>query len=138
MEKDLSAEKPENPVRVLVADCYKSNLVLMGRILCNFNCEYDFAKSGNEVLVKLELGDFDLVFLECSLPGMEGYTAVRKIRKSAKNNGLKIICTASYLTKKRFGSRCEKCVVNGFLDRPLGMWKIREVLKDNFSEVFDE
>ena len=133
MGSNTTSDKGSHLIRVLVADDSLSNLILMGRILSNFDCEYDFAKSGSEVLVKLGLGDFNLVFMECRLPEMNGHAVVRKIREAGKHENLKIICTAN----SRTNSRCTNCSVDGFLDRPLGMWKIRRVLEKAFPEVFE-
>jgi two-component system sensor histidine kinase EvgS len=136
VENDFTIKKRNGPVRILVADCYRSNLVLMGHILSNFNCGHDFAKSGWEVLDKLEQGSFDLMFLECHPLEINGYAVVWKIRESKTHDGLKITGMASSQKKNQTGSRCANCGVDGFLDRPLGMWKIKNALKDDFPEVF--
>ncbi len=135
MSEKLNADKKGNPVKILIADSYQSNLVLLGRILCNFNCEYDFEKSGSEALVKLGLGKFNLLFIECHPPEINGQAIVRKIRASGKREGLKIVCTSSSRKKNQSDFRCENCAVDGFLDRPLGMRKIMDVLKKEFPEV---
>jgi CheY-like chemotaxis protein len=86
MEKKISeksdGKKTESPIRILIADSYRSNLILMGHILSNFNCGHDFAKSGWEVLDKLEQGSFDLMFLECHPPEINGYAVVRFPRQA--------------------------------------------------------
>ncbi len=84
MVENLNSDNTLRPLRILVVDDSRSDLILMGRILCNFNCEYDFSKSGVESLEKLESDEFNLMLTDCQMPLMDGHTAVNRIRESGR------------------------------------------------------
>lgn len=60
----------DNPVNVLVA---KTMLTDLGPVV-------DVAADGDEALEKLEKGNYDLVFMDCQMPRMDGYAATRAWR----------------------------------------------------------
>jgi signal transduction histidine kinase/CheY-like chemotaxis protein len=73
------AEVPPG-LRVLVAEDNAVNQIVTGAMLRNAGCVVVFVESGTAVLQKLAAETFDIVFMDVSMPGMNGYDATRAIR----------------------------------------------------------
>jgi signal transduction histidine kinase len=67
--------------RVLLAEDNRMNQDLMITMLKLFGLGVAVAGNGREALEAWRSGDFDLVLMDCQMPGMDGYEAARLIRK---------------------------------------------------------
>ena len=83
------------------------------------------AESGLEML---ERGDFGLVLMDLRMPGINGLTAIRKLRARADGKArIPIIVVTAELTPgvKRM---CEDAGADGFLTKPVSMAKLFETV----------
>lgn len=55
----------------------------LGRVLRLAGCEITSACSGEQALQYLEEADYDLVYLDVLLPGMDGLEVLRKLRENS-------------------------------------------------------
>ncbi|MEN9354632.1 MAG: hypothetical protein RL318_1957 [Fibrobacterota bacterium] len=67
--------------RILVVDDNETNRMIAGAILGKYGCEVELAEDGSSALELLEQRSFDLVLLDCHLPGMSGMDATRRMRE---------------------------------------------------------
>lgn len=80
--------------RILVVDDEPSNLDLMRRILnddydYDYDYDYDlaFAKSGHDALQSLQVKPADLILVDVTMPGMDGYQACQAIKADPSTRG---------------------------------------------------
>lgn len=67
-------------MKVLLVDDDALNRDLQGRILRRLGCEVTVVSSGEEGVEKAP-GGYDLIFMDCRLPGIDGIEATRRIRE---------------------------------------------------------
>lgn len=67
-------------MRVLLVDDDALNRDLQGRILRRLGCEVTVLSSGEEGVENAST-DFDLVFMDCRLPGIDGVEAMQRIKE---------------------------------------------------------
>jgi CheY-like chemotaxis protein len=74
-------------VRVLVVDDSEILRLLAGRILAKLGCTVELARDGEEALAMLDTTSFDLVFMDCHMPGADGREVTRTVRERERLSG---------------------------------------------------
>ena len=122
----LSAER----VRVLVAEDNPVNQKLAIRMLEKFNLSVDVAANGREVIDLLGKASYDLVFMDCHMPEMDGYEATVSIRQAEKASGKHLSIVA--MTANAMQGDREKCLSAGmddYITKPIRREAIQEMLQ---------
>ena len=113
--------EPEQPLpqadyhnaRVLVVDDDVRNLLALTPLLEQWKLDVMAAGDGNEALETLATGgDFELVFMDIMMPGMDGYEVIKRLRGQARFSGLPIIA----LTAKAGADDRQHCLAAGAND----------------------
>ena len=73
-------------MRVLSAEDNKTNRLVLEKLLKPLNIELDFAHDGVEAVEKYSANVPDLVFMDISMPRMDGTEATQKIRELEQNS----------------------------------------------------
>ena len=68
-------------VRVLLVEDNRVNQEVAAATLAQFGCAVDIANNGQEALDWLERRSYDLVFMDCQMPVMDGFEATTRIRE---------------------------------------------------------
>lgn len=119
----------ERPLRILVAEDSYSNQKVLVEMLKLMGYRADAVANGIEVLQMFEIQRYDLVLMDIRMPGMDGFTATREIRRLWPENGPKIIAMTAYALE---GDR-EKCIeagMDGYIAKPVDRVELIRVLKN--------
>lgn len=117
-------------MRVLLAEDLHVNLFLMKTILNKVNCIVDTAKNGREAVQKYRDNIYDVIFMDCQMPEMDGYEATRAIR--AQEILLHRHTPIVALTANAMKGDREKCLMEGMDDhitKPVKLDDIYAVLR---------
>jgi CheY-like chemotaxis protein len=98
---------------VLVAEDNPINQKIAVRMLEKLGCDVEVADNGRLALARIADTNYDLVFMDCQMPEMDGYEATGTLRSSGtKNANLVVVAmTANAMTGDR-----EKCLAAGMND----------------------
>ena len=129
-EEKHAADTPINKnARVLVVDDHPVNLLFMRKVLkkMGFN-NADEASGGREAVEMAKKNEYDLIFMDCQMPDIDGFEASTIIRESEEKIGdIKIIAVTADAMK---GAR-EKCLdsgMNDYISKPVDVEKLQDVL----------
>ncbi|MEO2279589.1 GAF domain-containing hybrid sensor histidine kinase/response regulator [Pseudoalteromonas pernae] len=116
-------------IRVLVVDDNQMNRLVMKALLGKLGLEADFAENGEQAIDKAlsDEGKYDVIFMDCVMPVMDGFTATRKIRESGAITQPQIIAltaNTSELDKKH----CLDAGMDDFIGKPVGFEQLTQAL----------
>lgn len=103
--------------RILIAEDNLVNQTVAKRILTKYGCEVDVANNGAQALERITSGThYDLIFMDCQMPSMDGYEASRRIRKFEQEAGQGLRIPIVALTANAMQGDREKCLDAGMDD----------------------
>ena len=114
--------------RVLVVDDNEVNQRVAVRLLAREGARCDVAASGQAALDALNAVRYDLIFMDCQMPEMDGYEATRHIRER-EGNGRRTAIVA--MTAGALAGDREKCLAAGmddYVSKPVRVEELRRVL----------
>jgi signal transduction histidine kinase/DNA-binding response OmpR family regulator len=124
------------PRRVLLAEDNVVNTKLAVRMLERLGCRVDVASNGHEALKMVQSIPFDIVFMDCQMPEMDGFDATRAIRKweGASRVGQSPITRLPIvaLTANAMQGDRERCLAAGmddYITKPLARADLARVLE---------
>lgn len=129
-EPELSKERAK--MEILVVEDYLMNQKVILQILKRLGYHADIASNGKQALAAFQAKQYDLIFMDCQMPEMDGYTATHEIRKMESLEGkshVPIIAMTAHALK---GDR-EKCIAAGmdnYITKPIKLNEIDAILKD--------
>jgi CheY-like chemotaxis protein len=91
------------------------------------------AQDGLAALRLVEAEAFDIIFMDCMMPGIDGYETVRRIRRLEAEQGRAHAATVVALTANVSESDVRRCLEAGmddFLAKPVTLQTIGRVLAD--------
>jgi signal transduction histidine kinase len=114
--------------RVLVVEDDAVNRQVIDLFLKKMGLTATFAPDGEEAITTATTKPFDLVLMDCQLPGIDGMEATRQIRKKLGEKKLTIIAlTANASTHVR--EACLTAGMNDFLSKPVRFELLAGVLQ---------
>ncbi|HXG45894.1 MAG TPA: response regulator [Gemmatimonadales bacterium] len=116
------------PLRVLLAEDNAVNQQLAVSLLERLGCRVEVAGSGREAVSLVARRPYDLVFMDCQMPEMDGYETARQIRASdAPSARVPIVAlTASAVEGER--ERCLAAGMNDYLTKPISLEALAAML----------
>jgi two-component system sensor histidine kinase/response regulator len=126
-ESFTSAIPPADHLRILLAEDNRINQMVATKLLRNLGYTPTVAGNGIEVLAALEEQTYDLIFMDCQMPKMDGYQATRKIRERFVSPAPRIIA----MTANALAGDEEKCLEAGmddYMTKPVKLDTLREMI----------
>jgi PAS domain S-box-containing protein len=123
--------QPRPRPTVLVVEDSDVNLEVACAMLEYFGILPQIAKDGQEALRMVEERAFDLIFMDCMMPGIDGYETARRIRKIEVAADRQQSATIVALTANASESDLQQCMGAGmddFLAKPLALQALGRVL----------
>jgi CheY-like chemotaxis protein len=114
---------------VLLAEDNPFNQKVAGSMLRLLGCRVKIAANGVEAVAMALQEDFDLVFMDCQMPAMDGYEATRRIRLlPGPRSGVRVIAmTANVMSGDR--QACFAAGMDDFLSKPINKGTLAGMLE---------
>jgi len=133
--KVAQPQKKVKPIhaRVLVVEDNILNQKMAVKMLEKLGCSVDVASNGLEAVDMVEKLKYDLVFMDCQMPEMDGYeaTAEIRLRQMASKHTVIIAMTADSMEGDK--EKCLKAGMDDYISKPIRKEILSEMLKDWLS-----
>ena len=129
VHKNNQEKKQKNdnvPTRILCVDDNDANLKLIHAFLSDFNVETYIASSGSKAISFCEDINFDLIFMDIQMPGMDGLQASKLIRKINHHNANIPIVALTAHAMKGEKERLLNEGMNDYLTKPISQTQLQD------------
>ena len=115
--------------KALVVDDEEANRELLHKILYKEGYEVDEAEDGKISLEMVKNKNYDIIFMDLTMPIMDGYEAIDEIRNNLQKS-VSIIVVSANLDKESI-KRIFKLGANDYLHKPYNLQTMLKILKEN-------
>ncbi|HJV84130.1 MAG TPA: response regulator [Noviherbaspirillum sp.] len=117
-------------LKVLLVEDGELNRQLMHILLAKLECNVTDANNGEQALAAVEQEKYDLVLMDCMLPGMDGFEVTRRLRARESTYALPrqpiVAVTANAIHEDR--ERCIAAGMDDYLAKPFTSAQLGEML----------
>ena len=114
-------------LRALIVEDNPVNLKVVERMLAKAwdGIEIDAVMSGEDCLHRLVHEEFDLILMDCQMPGLDGFETTRRLRESGIKTPI-VACTAN--TTDQIRERCLQAGMDDYMAKPVKVPVLKETL----------
>jgi signal transduction histidine kinase/CheY-like chemotaxis protein len=121
-------------LRVLVAEDNRTNQVVIQGMLRRFGIQAELVENGEQAVAACRRArpTFDLILMDCEMPGMDGYEATREIRRLESEEGrtrVPIVAISAHVTQHHVDN-CYAAGMDDHIPKPLNL----RVLGDKLAQ----
>jgi len=120
----LRALRHRSPKRVLLAEDNLVNQKVAIRMLEKLQCRIEVVADGLATIEAWRRGNFDLILMDCQMPGMDGYEATREIRRLEQGPRHITIVALTANAMKGDEEKCRAAGMDGYLTKPIDRAKL--------------
>jgi len=125
----LAGRFAEAPVLVLVAEDNVVNQKVAVRMLERVGLRPDVAANGREAVEMCALRPYDLIFMDCQMPEMDGYAATAEIRKRLGPDRWVAIIAMTAEAMEGARERCIGAGMDDYITKPVRLDEMIEALQ---------
>lgn len=129
----IELEAPAQELKILVAEDNRINQNTILRILKRHHHHVTLATNGKDAVEKAQQESYDLIFMDCQMPQLDGYQATRAIRKHEEARGVRstIVGMSAHLDMDG-RERCLNSGMDEYMSKPIQEDKIVETIRKLF------
>ena len=123
-----------NP-KILLVDDNEINRKFMNKLLESKKMRCDIAVDGCEAVRATQKKDYDLIFMDCQMPVLDGYTATQRIREleAGKKHTPIVAMTAFAMTGD--AERCLAAGMDEYISKPVDVQELMRIIRKYSDRV---
>ena len=114
-------ERPDSSLnaRVLLAEDNPTNQIVASLMLRNLGCTVDVAANGRRAIEMLGRYEYDVVFMDCEMPVMDGFEATADIRARTDSRARIPIIAVTAQAMQGDRERCLRAGMDDYITKPV-------------------
>ena len=138
-QPNIQASVKEFPnSKVLVVDDGSINRAVAQGLLEGFGCSVAVAENGKIAIQNVSAEPFDLIFMDCRMPEMDGFEATKQIRAMDESIARVPIVALTANATKADQDECLAAGMDGFLSKPIRPELLEETLAQYLGKYLVE
>ena len=133
----VAAALPPSSNRVLIAEDNPINQLVARRLLTGLGVAADIVENGREAVEAVFEADYDLVFMDINMPGMDGIEATRTIRAREPPGRRTVIVALTALAMEGDAERCLAAGMDDYVSKPIAKDALRRCLERWLPQALD-
>jgi signal transduction histidine kinase/HPt (histidine-containing phosphotransfer) domain-containing protein/ActR/RegA family two-component response regulator len=121
----------ENQKVILVAEDVETNQKIAREMIEMLGCKVKIAENGLDAFEQFKQTNFDLVFMDCQMPVMDGFQSTRSIRKYEEENKITptpiVALTAGINQSDR--EDCKSSGMDQYLTKPFSIAELKDAIE---------
>lgn len=137
-QHNLDNKVTQYKVKVLLAEDNLVNQQVAKGILHKLGCKVDMVMNGLEAVTAHQENRYDLIFMDCMMPEMDGYQATAEIRHRESTAGSDQRIAIIALTANALSGDRDTCLAAGmddYISKPFGRHEIEDILSKWIPET---
>jgi PAS domain S-box-containing protein len=130
---EIDAPERFEGLRVLLVEDNSVNQKVGARLLEKLGCRVDVASNGLEALTLAARLPYDIVFMDCQMPEMDGFETTRRLRSLSHANHRAPIVAFTAAATEDDRRRCLEAGMNGYLTKPVTLEALAQSLREHAS-----
>ncbi|TYQ16057.1 UNVERIFIED_CONTAM: PAS domain S-box-containing protein [Acetivibrio alkalicellulosi] len=124
----LSQSQFKRKIKILLVEDNDINRMFFIHLLKMKGLSCDIAYNGEEAITAFKSNSYDIIFMDCQMPLMDGYEATRQIRKlEGDKKHTPIIALTAYAMKGDI-DKCKDAGMDDYLGKPIEVDKVTEII----------
>jgi PAS domain S-box-containing protein len=116
-------------LKVLIAEDNLPNQMVAAVMLQTFGCQTELVDNGKSAVEKVQQNSYDLIFMDCYMPLMDGFEATSEIRKFEGDTRHSIIVALTANAIKGYREKCIAAGMDDYISKPIRSNELYEILK---------
>jgi signal transduction histidine kinase/CheY-like chemotaxis protein len=135
----FARDRPLHGIHILLAEDNRVNREITTEMLEHFGCDVSLAENGEAAVEMARAHPFDLIFLDCQMPVMDGFEAARHIVALKKAGQIAPVPIIALTANAMKGDR-EHCLESGmddYLSKPMRKTSLEGMLLKWLGDTID-
>lgn len=115
-------------MRVLVAEDNPASQIVAATMLQFMGCKVDVVSCGSDAVKMVGQNHYDIVFMDCNMPDMNGFEATAQIRRLERDQKHTIIIALTANAINGFREKCLAAGMDEYLSKPIRSSKLQEIV----------
>ena len=115
----IAESKKQSAMNILIVEDQETNRIVATELLARQGYKADTARNGKEALEALDKKVYDLIFMDCQMPVMDGFTCTEEIRKKEAGGRRTPIVAMTANALKGVREKCLEAGMDNYITKPV-------------------
>ncbi|PKM66486.1 MAG: hypothetical protein CVU95_10920 [Firmicutes bacterium HGW-Firmicutes-2] len=121
--------------RILVVEDNRINQKLIVKMLASKNLVCDLVSHGKEAVEAIIHKSYDIIFMDCQMPIMDGYEATQKIRQMEEGKRRTRIIAMTANTMESDQQKCLEAGMDDYISKPIDFHTMLRLILNNSNSI---
>jgi CheY-like chemotaxis protein len=117
-------------LRALAVDDNKVNRDVLREVLHSLGMVVETAGNGEEAVAAAGSGQFDMIFMDCSMPVMDGFAATRIIRERERKTGIRVPVIAITALGRTHDTQWREAGMDAWITKPFTIPSVTSAISE--------